>query len=422
MTEPRSTHTWEEARSQARDSARLLEPVTASLDEAVGAVLAEPLLADQDIPAFDAAADDGWAISGIGPWRIRAPTRRDLLGGFDYHEPTSTTALREGQAAPVTAGEPLGDGVSAVLALSRGKVEGDLLLIANNHVNRDRANRDRANRAERLDAVPPSHTVPIGIGIRARGSDAGRGSELLGGGERVTPAVVSLAATAGHDELRVIPMPTVALIRIGENVVDTGDSRASQIRDTVSQALAGWITRCNARCQPQRWVTGGDGALIDEIDDVLADIVIATGPSSGGAVRRVLAGFGVTPLIDGVACQPGRSSLLAVLPNGRPLIHCDFGPAEALATLVTLLVPLIEGMTGQETSLMQARFDDAVAGDRRRTTLVAVRYADERGNSVMPVRPAGPGGLFGLSQATALAVIPVGGVRRHETVQLVPMP
>ena len=389
---------WQEARQRARDCARQVEPVVASLEDAVGAVLSSPLLANEDIPAFDAASVDGWAVSGKGPWKLRRPTKRDMLGGFDFHESTSTKSLREGQAAPVEAGDPLGKEVIAVVARTRGTVT-DGLLVGNT-----------------LSASKP------GAGIRARGSDSGQGSELMSPGERVTPAVASLAATAGHDELWVLPMPTVALVRIGDRVLDTGTSRKGHIRDTVGPALPGWIAHLNGRCQPSRWVTQGDGALIDELDDILADVVVATGPSSGPAVRRVLGGLGVTPLVDGVACQPGNSMMLAILPNGRPFIHCSAGPDDIVATLVTLLAPLIEGMTGQSEIAIRARFDDAVAGDRRRTTLIPVGYVGERSASVAPVRPAGPNGLLGLCRATAWAVIPVGGVHRHEPVPLLPMP
>lgn len=389
---------WHSAHEQAGECARRLEPAIVALDQALGSVLAEPLVAAEDIPAFDSASTTGWAVSGRGPWRVRKPTKRDLLGGFEYHESTSTKALREGQAAHVEAGDPLGARVAAVVSRAGGRVEDGLLI----------ANTGASGRA--------------GAGIRGRGADATAGDELLGRGERVTPAVAALAATAGHDKLLVVPKPSVAIVRIGDRLVDTGVSRRGRVRDTVSPALAGWINGLNASPQRGRWVTDGDGALIDELDDIRADVVVATGPASHGAIQRVLAGLGAEMLVAGVACQPGGSMLLAMLPNGRPLIHCAGGPADAVASLLTLLVPLVAGMTDQAESSATARFDDEVAGDRRRTTLLPVRNVGGRSTSVTPVRPAGPNGLFGLAQATALAVIPHGGVRRHATVRLLALP
>lgn len=389
---------WEQARTIAYDNARGIEPVTVALEETVGSVLASPLVAFEDIPAADVAATDGWAVVGNGPWTLKKPGRVDLLSGAQYHEAGSALVVREGQAAPVHDGESLGDAVTAVLATARGKVNEEVLTATH------------------------FAAAKTGTGIRARGSDAGRGTELLPAGERVTPAVAALAATAGHDVLEVVPMPTVTPIRIGNRVVDSGQSREGRLRDAVAPALAGWIANLNARCLPSLWVTEGDAALLEAIDDVISDIVLTTGPASEGAVRRLLDGMGVTPLIDEVAVRPGGSMILAMLPNGRPWVHISAGPTETVVALVTVLAPLIDGMTGQRPPRLRARCDEAIAGDRRCTTLLPVRRSGDRRTAVAPIRPSGPEGLFALSTADNFAVVPPGGVLANEPIEVVQLP
>lgn len=393
---------WFAARARAGEFVRELTPVEASLEESVGAVLAAPLTALSDMPAYDTSLFDGWAIAGPGPWRIRTANRKDLFAGLEYHESTTSRQLLDGQATPVTYGEALGQGVTGIVPNSRGRLDGDLLKL--------------------IDTPVSNQSIDPGSGVRPRASDASIGSVLLEAGERVTPAVAALAATAGHDVLRIFPMPAVALIRIGAEFLDRGVSRSGMTRDAVSPALPGWIAGFSARCQPPRWVTGSDAELIETIDDVISDIVITSGPASGAAIRRVLAGMRADILVDGVACNPGSSMLMAQLQDGRPLIHCGDIPADAIASLLTLLSPILANLTGMPDPARRSRMSVTVFGDRRRTTLIPVRPVGDRGQEVDLVRPGGPGGLFALARASAMAIIPPGGVRTNETVTILPMP
>ncbi|MFM8772269.1 MAG: molybdopterin molybdenumtransferase MoeA, partial [Actinomycetota bacterium] len=61
---------WDQARRVASASAAPLAARTARLDEAVGAVLAEPIVALSDLPPFASAAMDGYAVAGPSPWQL----------------------------------------------------------------------------------------------------------------------------------------------------------------------------------------------------------------------------------------------------------------------------------------------------------------------------------------------------------------
>lgn len=393
---------WKEARERAGSFPRRLDSLTAAPDEAVGSVLAEPLRALADMPAYDTSMHDGWAVCGPGPWHVRKANRRDMFAGLEYHESSTHRLLRDGQATPVMSGEPLGDGVTGVVSLGRARVDGDLLKLG--------------------DTGRPSNYIEPGSGVRARGTDAGLGTVLLPAGDRVTPAVAALSAAAGHDTIPIIPMPSVGLIRVGAEILDSGIPRSGFARDSVSPALPGWIAGMRTRVQPARWVTQGDGELIDVIDDIVSDIVVTAGPFCDAAVRRVLQGMKADVLVAGVHCKPGGSMLLAQLQDGRPLIHCGGVPADAIATLVTLLAPIVAALTCQPNPTEHLRLEDAVVGDRLLTHLLPVRPTNDRGSGVSYIRTGGPGGLFALSQATGLAVIPTSGIRPNEQVKVLPLP
>ncbi len=393
---------WSQARARVQHFRRQLDPVWASPDDSVGAVLAMPLVALTDLPAYDTATVDGWAVSGPGPWRIRPPRARDIFAGLTYYEASDHTLLRDGQAAPVTAGESLGDGVTGVVSHRVAVVEDTLL----------RTTSDGRNGA---------NYCPPGSGVRPRGTDAGAGSQLLPAGQTVTPAVAALAAVAGHDVINVRPMPQVAVVRIGAGVLDMGVARSGFGRDPVTPALPGWIGGINGRAQPARIVTEGDAELVAVIDDLIADMVVTCGQDSDEAIRRVLHGMHAQVLVDSVACSPGSSMLLAQLPDGRALVHVGDTPMNAIAALSTLAAPIISALTGLPDPQLQGRMEEAVVGDRRRTTLMPMSFSNVRNNGVVLCRPGGPSGLFALSVADCLAVIPPEGRRTNEAVTLLPL-
>ena len=63
---------WDDARSIAATAASPLPTEWVALDVAAGRILRSPVVANLDIPHYASAAMDGWAVSGPGPWRVRA--------------------------------------------------------------------------------------------------------------------------------------------------------------------------------------------------------------------------------------------------------------------------------------------------------------------------------------------------------------
>lgn len=405
---------WHEARAAARGAIRELPTATASVDDCVGSVLTDELTALADMPAYDTALIDGWAFSGtgLGPWTVKQADRKDLFSGLEYHEPGAKVMLRAGQAVHVYASQPLGDGVTGVLPENLVRLDGDLIHLAEGRTHVSEFSRQ-------------SNPTAAGTGVRPRGIDAGAHATLLPAGTVITPPVAALAAAAGHDQITVIPPPQVALVRVGDAALDRGIPRSGLARDTVFPALPGWVQGLRAQTYPARWVNDGDLSLMDEIDDLLCDIVITSGPSTGASIRRILHGLDAEILVDGVDCRPGDSMLLARLSDGRPLIHCGGSAQDALATLLTLLAPMIATASGQPDPMIQVKLNDATVGDRYRTTLIPVSAGKKGVNSgagVSIVTPGGPGGLLAMTEASGLAVIPPGGVRAFNYVSILPVP
>ncbi|MFE7585223.1 molybdopterin molybdotransferase MoeA [Streptomyces gardneri] len=397
---------WEEARARAQDGAgRPLPAVTRELDAALGHGLAGPLTALTDLPPFDTSARDGWAVAGPGPWRLR--DARVPAGG--QPEP-----LDHGTAVALAAGDRLPSGAGGVLRREYGEVvAGDGMLF------------DRSGSPGAGGRGPGP-----GRDVRARGQECRAGEMLLPAGTAVTPAVVGLAAAAGHDRLVVHRRPRVELLVLGDELPESGLPRDGRVRDALGPLLALWLARHGAEVIGRRRVADDVGRLRDALRDSTADVLVTTGRTAAGPVdplRAALAESGARLLVDSVAVRPGHPMLLAELPpspDGRPrlLVGLLGEPLAAVAGAVTLAVPLLRRLGGHadpDPEAHRTTTASALPGHPHDTRLLPVRRG---AHGIVPLPFDGPAMLRGLAVADGLAVVPPGGAAAGAHVEVLDVP
>ena len=108
---------WPEARRIARAAGTPLDPIELALPAALGASLAAPLVALSPLPAYDAAAMDGYAVAGTGPWQV--------IGRILAGDATPVAPLRPGTAVEIATGALVPAGVEAVLPYERARSRAD---------------------------------------------------------------------------------------------------------------------------------------------------------------------------------------------------------------------------------------------------------------------------------------------------------
>ncbi|WP_055589880.1 molybdopterin molybdotransferase MoeA [Peterkaempfera griseoplana] len=415
---------WQSARDSARRAGgRPLETLRVDAAQALGHALAEPLVARTDLPPFDTAAMDGWAVAGPGPWRLHG----GLLAGQSPSGP-----LPDGTATRIATGAPLPAGATAVLRREHGSVEqrgpgGDLL-------------HDHAPRA----AEP-------GRDVRPRGQECRRGEPLLPAGATVTPAVLGLAAAAGCDRLAVHRRPTVELLLLGDELLESGPPRDGRVRDALGPLLHPWLEGCGARLVGRRLVRDDLALLRDALRHSSADVVVTTGGTAAGPVdflHEALTQAGARLLVDSVAVRPGHPMLLAELPSGsgpaaagpagapgprspagqpagtaprlRHVVGLPGNPLAAVAGAVTLAVPLLRALGGHPAgAARRVLLADGMPGHPRDTRLLPVRLSE---GGAEPLAFDGPAMLRGLALADGLAVVPPGGLPAGAVVELLEVP
>jgi molybdopterin molybdotransferase len=390
---------WAQARHIAGTAGRSLSGVPARLDEAVGSILAEALVTALDNPAADSAAEAGFAICGEGPWLV--------LDGVDVLEPGTATPLESGEPIPrhTDAVLPVGDGATSARA------DGRFTLAAR----------------DPLTQIPDERIRPdLGSGILRQAAVSAAGAVLVEAGAEVTPAVVSLAAAGGHDEVEIIRTPVVGVLVLGNSLLDRGLPRHGRVRDALGHAVPAFVGTLGARGNPAVRASDTEELLLREIDDAAVDILVTTGstaPDPDNHLRRVLRDLDARWLVDGVSVTPGAQMVLARLQDGRFLIGLPGDPRAAIAALVTLASPLIRSLRGDPPEARPRTavlMDDAPPADYADdTALVPVRVdVSTAGISARPLPDSGPAGLQGWASADAIAVVPPGAGMRGDVVEL----
>ncbi|MGW7264315.1 molybdopterin molybdotransferase MoeA [Streptomyces sp. NPDC054842] len=384
---------WPQARTAAERAGRAgtrRAPVSVPADAALGLVLAAPLGALTDLPSFDTSAMDGWALAGPGPWDVR---EEGVLAG--HAEPERLT---DGEAVRIATGARIPQDVTAVLRSEHGRID------------------DKG----RLHAT---REVVHGQDIRPRGQECRSGDQLLPAGALVTPAVLGLAAAAGYDTLAVLPRPRAEVLVLGDELLTEGLPREGLIRDALGPMLPPWLRALGAEVVGVRRLGDDAEALHGAIAGSGADLVVTTGGTAFGPVDHVhpvLDRLGAELLVDGVEVRPGHPMLLARTKENQHLVGLPGNPLAAVSGLLTLAEPLLRALAGRTAPEPYAMpLKDAVHGHPYDTRLIPVVL---RAEQAVPLHYNGPAMLRGIAAADALAVVPPGGARAGQDVELLDLP
>ncbi|GAA2474841.1 molybdopterin molybdotransferase MoeA [Streptomyces gobitricini] len=405
---------WGEARALAArlGAARPTGTRRVPLGQALGGVLAQPLAALTDLPSFDTSAMDGWAVAGPGPWRVRE-------GGSVLAGHAQTPPLPDGEAVRIATGARVPPGATAVI-------------------------RSEHSHADATGHLHAQRDVTHGQDIRPRGQECRSGDQLLPASAPVTPALLGLAAAAGYDELRIVERPRVDVLVLGDELLTAGLPHDGLIRDALGPMLAPWLRALGADVTVTRRIGDDADALYAAVSGTEADVVITTGGTAAGPVDHVhpvLDKAGAELLVDGVKVRPGHPMLLARLTPARYLVGLPGNPLAAVSGLLTLAEPLLRGLAGRRApEPYRATVRDEVHGHPHDTRLVPVAHAGGRATGqpaghgaggrpagpasplVVPLHYNGPAMLRGIAAADGLAVVPPGGARAGDVLEILDLP
>lgn len=290
-----------------------------AVERADGRVLASPIVADQDVPAFDRAAMDGYAViaADTADASAEAPTALRLIGRVFTGE-TTDTSLTAGTCIEVATGAPLPPGADAVVMVE--------------HTTRDNA--------QVLVQRPASSRQHVG----PRGGDIREGESLLEAGATLTPARLGAVTAIGGTHVDVFARPRVAIMCTGDEVVSPGQPlRPGQVYNVNRYTLEALVRRHGG--EPVIIPTTGDS--LEALDASLAmartcDIIVTSGGSSVGEhdlVIDMLRTHGEV-IFHGIAIKPGKPTVFGRI-GDTLLLGLSGYPTSCLSNAHVLLVPLL---------------------------------------------------------------------------------
>lgn len=332
-----------------------LGPETIPLAQARTRILAHDILAPVDVPGFDRASLDGFAIRAADTEGASA-TRPVLLRLTpDLLTPgvQPTTPIEPGWASVIATGGMLPRGADAVIMVEH---------------------------TDLTPHTPPqieiNRPIPPGAAIAGAGSDIALGETLLRRNRLLTSREIAMLAAVGIDRVPVWRRPRIAILSTGDELVPPGAAiRPGQVFDSNAATLAAAIEEQGGLPIPLGIIPDDPAQLEAALAAALIgnDMVLLSGGTSKGAgdlAARAAARLqnpGI--IVHGVALKPGKPLCLAVQ-DGTPVAILPGFPTSAIFTFHTFIAPVIRSFAG----LPPARPDTLAA-------TLPMRISSERGRT-----------------------------------------
>lgn len=402
---------FDEARRIVLEAAQLRQPVeTVPLVLAAGRILAEPIVAGENIPPAANSSMDGYAVLAAnteGALRDVPITLR-VIGEAAAGRPFEG-AVEPGTAVRVMTGGLLPRAADAVVEVEATE--------------------------ERDGVVAIRRSVEAGHAVRPAGEDVVAGERVLAPGKRLVPGDVALLAALGVVNVPVRVRPIVGILSTGAELVPPHTVPPfGGIRNSTGPAL--YAAVADAGGEPiDLGIVGDDPEeLAERIEEGLRyDILITTGGVSVGAhdlVRGVLEAQGVEVRVHGVAIKPGKPFLFGVHAGagtgdvGGYVFGLPGNPVSTLVAFHLFVRPAIASLMGGEGAervIRAVAAHDVPKNDAKRHFVRGVLNVTEgREQEVRTTGIQSSGAVSSVGRADCLILLPEEsrGVRAGETVEV----
>jgi len=313
-----------EALQRVLAQALALPTETVPLNEALGRVLTDDVIALRTQPPAAVSAMDGYAVraSDVG----NAPVTLRLVGEVAAGHPFAGE-VAAGQAARIFTGGMMPIGSDTVVIQELTARDGNMVTI--------------------------QKPTAKGRNVRDQGIDFSKDKILLAKGRRLTDRDLMLAAAMNHPKLSVHRRPKVAVLGTGDELVAPGATPGpGEIVYSNGFALS-------ALARSEGAEVSDLGIARDRVEDIAAvvrrardsgaDILVTSGGASVGEhdlVQKALATEGLNLSFWRVALRPGRPMMHGRL-GAMQVLGLPGNPVSSYVCAFLFLVPLIRQLCGR---------------------------------------------------------------------------
>lgn len=298
------------------------------IEDSLGRILSQDLIASEDVPSFNKSPLDGYALMANDT--TQAAKGKPAVFKVIEELPAGHIAdkkIEKGCAFAINTGSPIPDGADAVVKFEDVERYGDLISVFT--------------------------VFKSGDNIIFAGDDVKTGEKVAQKGIKITPPLIGLLASLGIYKIKVYRKPIVAIISTGDELIDMGEKVGpGKIRNSNSYCLSAICREVGA----EKVVYGNVRDNVDDISDKLssalkvADLVLTTGGASVGNYDLVQEAFkkvGGRLLYWRLNIKPGAPNGAAII-GEKLLISLSGNPASALTVFQMIIIPALKKLAGQK--------------------------------------------------------------------------
>lgn len=355
-------------------------------ESAIGRILAEDLVADNDFPSFDKVMRDGIAIrfedfeQGIRSFKV---------AGLQAAGMPALTVDTSGTCVEIMTGAMLAQGVDTVIMYEEITLENGIATLATEAVERFQ-------------------------NVHAQGLDRKAGSVIVPAGRWISPAELGVAASIGKPFLEVLKRPKIALVSTGDELVEVSETPLPyQIRRSNVYTLAPLLR--HYQIEPDLFHLQDEKAAVTaKIGELIAnyDVVCLSGGVSKGKLDFVpdaLAAVGVKQFFYKVKQRPGKPFWFGKAENGATVFALPGNPVSSFMCTNRYLIPWLRasmGLTPLLLPMAELTADFVFKKDLQYFLQVKLSYGADAKLLATPEEGNGSGDLSNLADADGLLELP----------------
>ncbi len=351
------------------------------LHAAIGRVLSKNIISDINMPPFDKAAMDGFAIceSDINNQLTIIET---VAAGQ-----TPTKKVKKGEATRIMTGAPVPEGADFVIQVELSEM----------------ADTEKV----RFTGHPKNNIIALAEDIKT-------GDTVLKKGQKIDARHIAVLASVGITKPMVYKQPKIGIISTGNELVEPQNKPGlSQIRNSNGHQLVAQALQCNALVEYFGIVEDNHKKTYNVIKKGVdtCDILLLTGGVSMGDfdfVPKIMTDLGINILFDRVAVQPGKPTTFGKK-GDKFIFGLPGNPVSSFVQFEIFVKPLLKKITNQQYKPDLVKLPLGADFKRRkseRKAFIPVKILDN--SEVFTTEYHGSAHIYALPNANGLAVIEKG--------------
>lgn len=379
-----------QAQREVLGACPVLPTKRAPLADALGCVLAEPIVAPADVPPFANTAMDGYAVRAADT--AAAPVTLEVVATLAAGT-APEVEVGPGQAVRIMTGAAIPAGADAVAMVE---------------ITRPGPDPSRVVVGERVD---------VGLHVRRPGEDIAAGDQVFAAGEELDAGHLGVLASVGAHEVHIHPRARVGVLSTGDELVEATERPGpGQIRDANRPSLLGLLRESGFEAVDLGIARDDEGEItralrrgVEECDAVLTSGGVSVGDFDLVKVVLERMTAGAMRWMQ-VAVRPAKPLAFGTA-GATPVFGLPGNPVSSMVSFELFARPALRLMSGHrqlERPRAQAVADEALVR-RPDGKLHLLRVVAERGDDgLVHVRPSGGQGshmLRAMALADGLAIL-----------------